>query len=410
MIPPFKKGECIMKKVRSIPVVFCVLLVLGVFLFSMSFTKDVNAQTKTLKIGLITSVTGPMAPGFRAFVEAAKPAQDMMNQKGGVTVKGQKYQIEILTTDDQSSPPGAVAAANKLLQDGVKFVIAPTFIPNFMATTTISEEAKVLRILPASIDPLLFGSPYRYSFDGEATHYGAPYVYDKLKTMFPKLKRVAIVRPDDPGFRFPEEYTIKEIEKRGMEVIAREVFKMPTDDFYPILTKVLAQKPDSIELISSILPFAKGVIEQARELGFTGPITSIAHVADVNQLKGALNPKYAYDLYLAGPDVQSPKMPPMIREFAKQVEKVSKDKMDFVHVLALQSLWTIMQGIEKAQSFDTDQVVAALESMPKIETPYGPGKMVGADLLGANRLMTRPIPFTKILKGGKMEFEFLPLK
>jgi ABC-type branched-subunit amino acid transport system substrate-binding protein len=114
MMPPFKKGECIMKKVRSIPVVFCVLLVLGVFLFSMSFTNNANAQTKTLKIGLITSVTGPMAPGFRAFVEAAKPAQDMMNQRGGVTVKGQKYLVEILTTDDQSSPPGAVAAANKL--------------------------------------------------------------------------------------------------------------------------------------------------------------------------------------------------------------------------------------------------------------------------------------------------------
>ena len=155
-------------------------------------------------------------------------------------------------------------------------------------------------------------------------------MYDKLKSIYPKLKRVAIIRPDDPGFKFPEEYTVKEIEKRGMEVVAREVFRMPTDDFYPILTKVLAQKPDSIELISSILPFAKGVIEQARELGFTGPITSIAHVADVNQLKNALNPKYAYDLYLAGPDVMSPKMPPMIREFAKLVEKVSKDKMDFV--------------------------------------------------------------------------------
>ena len=150
---------------------------------------------------------------------------------------------------------------------------------------------------------------------------------------------------------------------------------MPTEDFYPILTKVLAQKPDSIELLSSIMPWTKGVIEQARELGFTGPITSIAHVGDVNQLKDALNPKYAYDLYLAGPDVMSPKMPPMIREYAKLVEKGSKDKMDFVHVLTLQSLWIIVQGIEKAQSFDTDQVVAALESMPKVETPYGPGKI-----------------------------------
>ncbi len=398
-----------MKKMRAIGIMSCALLVAATFFLSVT-SNEALAETKTLKIGLINSVTGPMAPGFRSLVEAAKPAQDLMNQRGGVTVKGQKYLIEIETVDDQSSPPGAVAATNKLLQAGVKFIIAPVFIPNFMASGPISEEAKVLRILPASIDPLLFGPPNRYSFDGEATHYGAPYVYDKLKSIYPKLKRVAIIRSDDPGFKYPTEYTVKEIEKRGMEVVSIEVFRMPTDDFYPILTKVLAQKPDSIELISSIVPWARGVIEQSRELGFTGPITSIAHVGDVNQLKSAIDPKFAYDLCLAGPDVRSPKMPPMIREFAKLVEKVSKDKMDFSHVLTLESLWIIMQGIEKAQSFDTDQVAAALESMPKVETPYGPGKMVGKDLVGSNRLMIQNIPFTRILKGGKMEFEFLPVK
>jgi len=70
----------------------------------------------------------------------------------------------------------------------------------------------------------------------------------------------------------------------------------------------------------------------------------------------------------------------------------------------------MVQGIEKAQSFDADQVAAALESMPKVETPYGPGKMVGKDLIGNNRLLARSIPFTRMLKDGKMEFEFLPVK
>jgi len=86
----------------------CVLGILGMFSV-LAFSMSASAQTKTLKIGLITSMTGPMAPGFREIVEAAKPAQDLMNQRGGVTVKGEKYTIEILTTDDQSSPSGAVA-------------------------------------------------------------------------------------------------------------------------------------------------------------------------------------------------------------------------------------------------------------------------------------------------------------
>src|SRR5512139_1637541 len=95
---------------------FSVVVSVGVSLLSLLLACPASsAETKSLKIGLITSVTGPMAPGFRALVEAAKPAEDLINQRGGVTIKGQKYRVEIVTTDDQSSPPGAVAATNRLL-------------------------------------------------------------------------------------------------------------------------------------------------------------------------------------------------------------------------------------------------------------------------------------------------------
>jgi hypothetical protein len=36
--------------------------------------------------------------------------------------------------------------------------------------------------------------------------------------------------------------------------------------------------------------------------------------------------------------------------------------------------------------------------------------MVGKDLIGADRLLLKSIPFTRITKDGKMEFEFLPVK
>jgi branched-chain amino acid transport system substrate-binding protein len=235
-------------------------------------------------------------------------------------------------------------------------------------------------------------------------------VYDKLKSIYPKMKRVAIIQPDDPGARYPAECTVKEIVKHGMEVVSHETFKIPTEDFYPILTKALAQKPDSIEMIVGIAPWAKGIIKQARELGFTGPITSVAPVGDVNQIRNALNRNYAYDICMASYDVTNPKMPAMIRDFSRLVEKVSKNKMDFSHVFTLQALWIMVQGIEKAQSFDTDAVVVALENMKRVETPYGPGKMVGKDLISKNRLLAKDIPFTRIVTDGKMEFEFLPIK
>ena len=400
-----------MKKVKSVLVVSCLVLVLGVFFLWSSFAKEAAAQAKTLKIGLISSVTGPMAPAFKSELVAAKPAADLMNQRGGITVKGQKYHIEIVTADDQSSPPGAVSAANKLLQEGVKFVISPMFVPNDMAIASICEEAKVLRVCPNRTDPAPFGPPNRYSFNAEATMYDIPIVYGKLKSIYPQVKKIAIITPDDPGAKMATDVTEKEIKRRGMEVVFSEAYKIPTEDFYPILTKALAQKPDAIECIFAILPWAKGIINQSRELGFTGPITAVsAGFGDTNMLKEMIDPKYAYDICHAIPDVTSPKMLPIVKEFGKLVEKETKEKFNFDHVLTLQALWVIVQGIEKAQSFDTDKVASALETMKNIDTPYGKGSFGGKELIGINRLMVREISFSRIMKGGKVEFELLPFK
>jgi branched-chain amino acid transport system substrate-binding protein len=387
------------------------LLYLAIVLVPI-ISSSVCAQTpsKTLKIGLISSVTGPMAPAFKSELDAAKPTADLMNQRGGITVKGQKYRIEIVTEDDQSSPPGAIAAANKLMQQGIKFIISPMFVPNDLAIAPICEEAKVLRVCPNRTDPAPFGPPNRYSFNAESSIFNIPFVYGKLKSIYPQGKKIAILWPDDPGAKTGTSMTEKEIKKRGLEVVFNEPYKIPTEDFYPLLTKALAQKPDAIECIFAILPWAKGIINQSREMGFTGPITAIASFGDANMLNGMIDPKYAYDICHATPDVTSPKMLPIVKDLGKLVEKEVKERFNFDHVLTLQALWVMLQGIEKAQSLDTGKVAEALENMQSIETPYGKGRFGGQELIGMNRLMMRDIPFSRIVKGGKIEFEFLPVK
>ncbi len=399
-----------MKTRRLFAVASCLLAAFALCCFSGSFVKDAMAQQKTIKIGLITSVTGLMAPSFRPLVEAAKPAADFLNQKGGITIKGEKYQIEVITADDQSAPPGAVSAANKLIQEGVRFVVAPLFIPSTMAIAPVCEQAKVLRLTSNCVEPSPFGPPAKLSFDGESTIYNIPYMHDKLLSLYPHVKRVAVIRPDDPGARLVTELTEKDMKKRGIEVVYSEAYKQPTEDFYPLLTKALAQKPDAIQGIFGIIPWAKGIIEQSREMGFTGPVWAITAFGDMDLLKSVLDPKYAYDICTANPDVSSPKMPAVVKEFAKVMEKATREKYDFGHVLTLQAVWQIVQGIQLAQSLDTEKVAAALETAKSIDTPYGPGRFVGQEFVGMNRLFLRSIPFTRIAKDGKLETEFLPVK
>jgi branched-chain amino acid transport system substrate-binding protein len=394
-----------MKRRGSVLIVSCLLLVVTLLILSSSFTKEAAAQTKTFKFGLISSMTGPMAPPFKSLIDAAKPAGDLMNKRGGITVQGQKYLIEVIPEDDQSSPPGAIAAVNRLIQAGIKFVYAPQFIPCNMAIAPVAEEAKVLRIKGLGVGKEEVGPNLRYSFYASAQLYNVPINYDFLMKNYPKAKRIAMISPDDPGAMTIRELTEKEIQKRGLEIVFKEAFKIGSEDFYPILTKALEKKPDAIDMVISIAPWSAGVINQSRELGFTGPVFATIH-ADTNILRSMLNPKYAYDVFHAAPDVLSPKMLPIMKEYRVLIEQQTKTPFNLDHGLVIEALYPLLQGIEKAQSFNTDEVVATLEKMTNIDTPYGRGRMGGQDLFGINHVIRRPFTLSRIMKD-KVEFEFI---
>jgi hypothetical protein len=110
------------------------------------------------------------------------------------------------------------------------------------------------------------------------------------------------------------------------------------------------------------------------------------------------------------PDVTSDQMPQMVKDL-KALSDAKGMTMQLDYTLLLGAVWTIMQAIQKAQSFDNDAIVSAMETMD-FDTIYGPGKMGGAkDVdgvnIGQNRLMLTPVPFSRIMNG-KVEFEWLP--
>ena len=393
-----------MKKLSSVVIISCMFMMFLLFAVTPC-ARQAAAETNTLKIGLITSVTGPLAPAMKSIADAAKPAQDLMNQRGGITIKGQKYLIEVDAEDDQSSPPGGIAAANKLMQAGIKFMIAPQFPPINMAIAQITEEAKVFRMKAMGIGKDEIGPTTRYIFYATATTLSIPVCYDFLVKNYPKVKRIAFITPDDPGLKTNREITEKEARKRGLEIVFQETFKVGSEDFYPLLTKALEKKPDAIDMIVAIPLWSAGIINQSRELGFTGPVFA-PMMGDIHILNAMLNPKYASDVFHGGADVLSPKMTPIVKDYRVIVEKQLKTTLNMDHALVLQGLYPLLQGIEKAQSFDTDKVVATMENMKSIDTIYGPGRMSGQDLFGINHVIYSPPMISRIMNGN-IEFEFV---
>jgi len=393
-----------MKKLLSTVLFSCALLML---LLSVGFVcaNQAAAETKTLKIGQITSITGAMGFTMKTGLDAVKPAQELMNQRGGITVQGQKYLVEIVTEDDQSTPPGGVAAINRLMQGGVKFIIAPQFAPINMAIAGIAEENKIFRMKSMGIGKDEIGPTTRYMFYGTATTLSIPVCYDFLVKNYPKAKRVAIICPDDPGIKSNIEVAEKEARKRGLDIVFQEAFRVGTEDFYPTLTKALEKKPDAIDMVVSIAPWAASLVNQSRELGFTGPVFA-PMLGEISILNSLLDPKNAHDVFHGGAYVLSPKMKPMVKEYRAIVEKDLKTTFTMDHTVILEGLYPLLQGIEKAQSFDTDKVVATMENMKTVDTIYGPGSVGGQEIFGINHVIHRP-PMVSRIMNGKIEFDFV---
>jgi branched-chain amino acid transport system substrate-binding protein len=74
----------------------------------------------TIKIGLLTSITGAASSTFSTSALGAKAYFDAVNKAGGIDGR----QIQLVTADDLSSPSGALTATEDLIRQGVFAIIS----------------------------------------------------------------------------------------------------------------------------------------------------------------------------------------------------------------------------------------------------------------------------------------------
>jgi len=361
-----------------------------------------EAAAKILKIGTIFPLTGPAAPGMGPeATDGVRLAADWVNDKGGITVKGEKYRIEIVAEDNRSTSEGTIAAANKLVYDHkVKFVCGPIIPWLSIAMAPISEEAKVLRCLvdgtgtPQEMNPKL-----QYTFSPFFEFPQIPPMYDYLTKNHPEVKKLAIVDPDEPGGQFFLAATKKEAESRGIEVVHTETYPFGTEDFYPIWTKILARKADAVEMGVGIPPWYAAIIKQGRELGFTGPIFTSSAIPDVPVLIALVGKEYANNIFSVTSNLYAPELPPLVEEVKRRVtDKYGRETVE-AHLGGWDALWCMVQAIEEAGSIDTTVVAKTWEKMKSIETLHGTGTMGGQETYGINHVVMRPLVISKLVNG-----------
>lgn len=356
------------------------------------------AEQKTLKIGGLFCLTGFGSSAETYIAEGAKLAEEWINEKGGLTIKGEKYKVELVMEDMKGTADGAVAAATKLAFDHKVKIVIGTVVPFMVqAAGSVLEPAKVLRAVLYNCGmPSEYGPQTPYMFlTYDSTIEGMRAALDYLKEAYPKVKSVAYIIPDDGSVPYLDKMFREKATSIGYQIATVEKWAMTTQDFSPIITKVLASKPEAIAFANGWPQATGSMLKIIREMGFKGPVFG-CNYDDAYQIREIAGKEASTDFFIHQIDLDSPDMTPMIKEIAKRA-KAKHGKAYGMHIWGFNPLYELKQVIEAAQSVDPTAIKDTWEKMKTVDTVYGQGKMGGLKTYGINHTVCAPCPIVSLM-------------
>lgn len=361
----------------------------------------VQAADKTLTIGLL----GPLSGGAAAYgVELLRGAEmkiDEINKAGGLKVGPDTYQIKLVSYDHKAQAADTATATNKLVfQDKVKYIIGNAVGATCNAAQTITEPNKVMFTFVCwGTSNLAPEKPYSFRSMLSQWELAEPF-YRWVKENHPKIKKVAVISPNDTSGKDTNTAVVKALTALGFEVTADEYYERGTKDFYPVLTKMLAAKPDMLDVAAAPPGEAGLILKQAMELGFKGakgwtaginPFTIIG-VAGREAAEGVWSP--------ATINVKGDHVSPAVRKFGEAYEKRYGEVPGAIAVSNYAALDVFTQAMQKAGSIDTDKVLAVL-GKEHFDTVWGSLAIGGKETYGIDRQFLYPFVISEV-RGGKV--------
>jgi branched-chain amino acid transport system substrate-binding protein len=219
---------------------------------------SLEAQQKTVKVGIILPLTGADAEGAILIKYGAMLAIDEANAKGGVA--GYKIEAVILdsgtATAGQYDPAQAATNTKKLITDPMVVAnIGPEMSGEGKAMTPILSEADLATITPSSTNPDITDPKFAAQFKpkGRAIYFRTvttdAFQGPNMANFFAEnLKVKSIYILDDSGaygVGIADAFQ-RQSEKNGIKVLGRDQLNPKEADYTTILTKIKALKPDAI--------------------------------------------------------------------------------------------------------------------------------------------------------------------
>ena len=312
---------------------------------------------KVLKIGSIFALSGPNASIGKESLGGAAYAVKKLNDEGGVMIGSEKYRLELINVDDESKAERSVAAAEKLIGgDNVPVILMPPSSTTTLAVVPITEKNKRIALSFIAAAPEVTGPEYKYSFRTTLTSIMnvEPSIEYLIKVR--GAKTIAYLGRNDDWGRSAGKAITATAKRLGGDVVVTEYFETGSTDFYGLLTKVRASKPDAV-VGGAFIEDGVAMIKQYRELQMSPAFLSIAVIwGSPTFLKAAGDTTNG--IYIAtGPTTS---VSPELDTFKAQFLKDTGGEALPYNTTAYDNVNLVIAAMKKAGSADPEKVVGTL--------------------------------------------------
>jgi branched-chain amino acid transport system substrate-binding protein len=230
----------------------------------------VHAQT--IKIGLVTALSGQSARAGEAITRGLAIAIDEINAKGGVLGR----QLELVRRDDEATPAKGVIAARELLfKENVAVLFGGLDTPVSLAIVPIVNQGKRIFVGPwAAGTPITKnGAKENYVFRVSAVDE----IVDRAMLQYAqktfKARNCGMILVNNPWGESNEKGLMAALSAQGLKPAGIEKFEQNDVDVVPQLTRLKAAGADCLFLVGNVGPSAQ-VVKSLDRMGWMPPIVS----------------------------------------------------------------------------------------------------------------------------------------
>ena len=223
-------------KIRFTPIASALGLSMGLLMASA-------ANADTIKIAIAGPFTGPVTQYGDMVKQGVDTAVEQINAAGGVLGK----QLETVTIDDGCEPKQGPVVANRVINEGINYVIGHVCSGATIAATDIYNNEGIVMISPSATAPAVTeGKGYETIFrtigrDDQQGPAAAKFILEQLKP-----EKVAILH-DKQSYGQGIAASVKsELEAAGYSDIFFEGINAGDTDFSAVITKVKSSGADFV--------------------------------------------------------------------------------------------------------------------------------------------------------------------